>query len=368
MNTTPPSTYHCETVGSLLRPDYLKEAVQRFDAGALTAEGLAAVQNRAVLEAIALQEACGLDVLTDGEMRRRSWSDPLTRGLAGYSATPLAPVPFTTGQAPAEAAPRLPAVTARLGPNANLPLQETAFLRQHTARPCKATLPSLTYASVLWVPGVSDQAYPDREEYMQDALRLVRERIAELAASGVHYIQLDAPRYTHLVSETGLENFRRLGLDPRTWLGDMIALDNALIAGFPEITFGLHLCRGNSRSMWSVEGGYDPIAEQLFNDLQVQRLLLEYDTPRAGTFAPLRFVPADKVVVLGLITTKTPDLESAATLRARVQEASEYLPLDRLALSPQCGFASNLPGNLISPAAQRAKLELLGRVAAEIWR
>jgi 5-methyltetrahydropteroyltriglutamate--homocysteine methyltransferase len=361
-------SYRSETVGSLLRPAYLKEAVAQHAAGALSAEALAAVQDRAVLEAIALQEACDLDVVTDGEMRRRGWTDPLTRGLAGYSREPLVMSPNVAGQAPADIVPRLPGVVSRLGPGVNVPLQETAFLRQHTRRPCKATLPSLSYASVLWAPGISDRAYPDRAEYMQDALRLVREQVAELAASGITYVQLDAPRYTHLVSEAGLENFRRLGLDTRTWLGEMIALDNALMADFPQVTFGLHLCRGNSRSMWAVEGGYDPIAEQLFNDLKVQRLLLEYDTPRAGTFAPLRFVPADKVVVLGLITTKTPEIESAATLQARVQEAAQHVPLERLALSPQCGFASTLEGNLISEDVQRAKLERLGQVAKEIWR
>jgi 5-methyltetrahydropteroyltriglutamate--homocysteine methyltransferase len=148
----------------------------------------------------------------------------------------------------------------------------------------------------------------------------------------------------------------------------MIALDNALMADFPQVTFGLHLCRGNHRSMWSVEGGYDPIAEELFTTLNVQRLLLEYDTPRAGTFAPLRFVPQDKVVVLGLITTKEPEVESADLLKRRIDEAAQYVPLERLALSPQCGFASTLPGNLVTPEAQRAKLEVLGQVARDVWR
>ncbi|HWP27903.1 MAG TPA: methionine synthase, partial [Chloroflexota bacterium] len=238
----------------------------------------------------------------------------------------------------------------------------------HTSRPYKATLPSLSYASVLWVPGVSEKAYPTREEYMQDAFRLTKNLVAELVANGVRYIQLDAPRYTHLVSETGRENFRRLGINVDTWLGEMIALDNALMADFPEVTFGLHLCRGNFRSMWSVEGGYDPIAEQLFTQIRVQRLLLEYDSPRAGTFAPLRFVPPDKTVVLGLVTTKEPQLESPELLRRRIEEAAQYVPLERLALSPQCGFASTLEGNLITEEVQRAKLKLVSQVAKEVWR
>jgi len=158
-----------------------------------------------------------------------------------------------------------------------------------------------------------------------------------------------------------------VGLDTGTWLAEMIAMDNALMSSFPDVTFAVHLCRGNHRSMWSVEGGYDAIAERLFNDLRCDRILAEYDSPRAGTFEPLRFVPQDKVVVLGLITTKEPELEDEDQLKRRIDEASRYLPLDRLALSPQCGFASTLPGNLVTPDDQRAKLELLGKVAREIW-
>jgi 5-methyltetrahydropteroyltriglutamate--homocysteine methyltransferase len=348
--------YRSEVIGSLLRPDYLKQAVERFDTGKISADELRPVENRAVQEAIALQEACGVDVIADGEMRRHYWFDPLTESLSGFSHAITAPVPFTSGSGIQMETVRLPVIVERLALKSNLPLGEIDYLSRHTSRPFKATLPSLTYASVLWVPGVSDKAYPDRDEALQDALQLTRQLVQQLVEAGVNYIQLDAPRYTHLVSEVGIENFRRLGIDPDTWLADMIALDNALIDGFPELTFGIHLCRGNNRSMWSVEGGYDAIAEQLFNELHVQRLLLEYDTPRAGSFAPLRFVPSDKTVVLGLITTKEPEIESEALLRERVEEASRYVPLDRLALSPQCGFASVLQGNQISEAVQRAKL------------
>lgn len=368
MSASTPRGIRSDTVGSLLRPAYLKEAVAAYDAGQLTEDALTAVQDRAVREAIALQEACGLDVLTDGEMRRRGWTDPLTSGLTGFSREALVPSPNTGGQMPGEAPTRLPAVVARLGRGKNLSLQETDFLRQHTTRPVKATMPALSHASVLWSPAVSGQVYPDRAEYLRDALGLVRAQVAELAASGVRYVQFDAPRYTHLVSTVGQENFRRVGLDPSTWLGEMIALDNAVMADFPDVTFAMHLCRGNSQSRWAVEGGYDAIAEQLFNELRVQRLLLEYDTPRAGSFEPLRYMPADKVVVLGLITTKTPELESAETLRARIDEAARYVPLERLALSPQCGFASTLAGNRVTEDDQRAKLERLGAVAQAVWR
>jgi 5-methyltetrahydropteroyltriglutamate--homocysteine methyltransferase len=202
---------------------------------------------------------------------------------------------------------------------------------------------------------------------MQDVLNLYREMVQQLIDAGARYMQLDSPRYTHLVSEEGRENLRRVGLDPATWLRQMIDYDNQLVDSFPNVTWGLHLCRGNHKSMWSVEGGYDDIAEQLFTGIHVDRLMLEYDSPRSGTFAPLRFVPDDKVVVLGLITTKEPEVEPADLLKSRVEEASQYVPIERLALSPQCGFASTLPGNLVTEDIQRAKLERLSEVARDVW-
>ncbi|MHB8575262.1 MAG: uroporphyrinogen decarboxylase/cobalamine-independent methonine synthase family protein [Dehalococcoidia bacterium] len=367
MNDSPAVTYRADVVGSLLRPEYLKQAVQQFEAGAISVEALREAQDRAGLEAITLQEGCGLDVITDGEVRRSFWFDPLTESLSGYSRTAPTMVPFTSVHGTVTEELALPTVTAPLGLKDNLPLREFTFLQAHAQKPGKVTLPSLTYASVLWAPGGSAAVYPDRDAYLQDALRLMREIVAACVAAGAHYIQLDAPRYTHMVSEVGRATFARLQINTRTWLGEMIALDNALIAGFPGVSFGLHLCRGNNRSMWSVEGGYDAIAEQLFNDITVQRLLLEYDSPRAGSFAPLRFVPADKTAVLGLITTKEPELESPDLLKRRIEEASRYIPIERLALSPQCGFASTLPGNLVTAAVQGAKLELLANVARQVW-
>jgi 5-methyltetrahydropteroyltriglutamate--homocysteine methyltransferase len=360
--------HRAEVVGSLLRPEYLKQAFERFDQGQIGEQELSETQDRAALEAIALQQECGLDIITDGEVRRRFWFDPLTVSLDGYDPTAPAPVPFTGGQArSSEPPPRLPAVTQRLNLAQNLPLREYAFLRANTDLPVKTTIAGMTYASVLWVPGISDAVYPDRDEYMADALELMKEVVRQVVEAGTTYVQLDSPRYTHLVSEEGQANLRRVGLDTEAWLGQMIAWDNALIESFPDITWAVHLCRGNHRSMWSVEGGYDAVAEQLFGDLAVDRILAEYDSPRSGTFEPLRFVPDDKVVVLGLITTKEPQLEDAELLKRRIDEAARLVPLERLALSPQCGFASTLPGNLVTEADQRAKLELVGRVAREVW-
>lgn len=361
-------TYRCEVVGSLLRPDYLKGAFEQAERGEITSQELTEVQDRAGLEAIALQEDCGIDVITDGEVRRRFWFDPLTASLFGYNPEVPAPVPFTSGLGKTtEAPPLLPAVTDKLGLRWNLPLQEYSFVREHGHTPPKTTIAGMTYASVLWVPGYSDGVYPDRDLYMAEALDLMKRVVGEVVEAGTNYVQLDSPRYTHMVSDEGRENLRRVGLDTETWLGEMIAMDNALIHEFPDVTFGVHLCRGNHRSMWSVEGGYDAIAEQLFNDLACDRILAEYDSPRAGSFEPLRFVPQDKAVVLGLITTKEPELEDPDELKRRIDEASAYVALDRLALSPQCGFASTLPGNLVTEADQRAKLELLGEVARAVW-
>jgi 5-methyltetrahydropteroyltriglutamate--homocysteine methyltransferase len=358
--------FHSEVIGSLLRPEPLKEAMRAAERGEGDPAELERLQDEAGRAGIALQEEAGIDVITDGEVRRMRWFDPLTAGLEGFSLSAPAVVQFHKS---GDDSPReLPAVRGKVSLKENLPLRETRFVAQHATRAAvKATLPGMTYASVLYVPGVSEQAYPDREEFLRDVLDAYREIVQQLVDAGVTYVQLDSPRYTHMVSDEGQENLRKLGLEPAEWLAHMIDLDNELIDSFPDLTWGLHLCRGNSRSMWAVEGGYDAIAEQLFSGIHVDRLLLEYDSPRAGTFAPLRFVPADKTVVLGLITTKEPELESADLLKRRLEEASEHVAIERLALSPQCGFASSLPGNLVTEEIQRAKLQRLGEVAREVW-
>ena len=367
MGSETPNPLHAEVIGSLLRPPALKEAMERREAGSISEGELEEIQEEAGIHAIALQEEAGVDVVTDGEVRRARWFDPLTESLGGYSLQAPAPVPFQRGGAPSLEELRLPAVHERVTLRQNLSLKEYEFVSKHATTAVKTTMPGLTYASVLWVPGVSEAAYPDRDAYMHDVLNLYREMVQQLVDAGARYMQLDSPRYTHLVSEEGRENLRRVGLDPATWLQQMIDYDNQLVDSFPNVTWGLHLCRGNHKSMWSVEGGYDDIAEQLFTGIHVDRLMLEYDSPRSGTFAPLRFVPDDKVVVLGLITTKEPEVEAADLLRSRVEEASQYVPVERLALSPQCGFASTLPGNLVTEDIQRAKLERLSEVARDVW-
>ena len=263
--------------------------------------------------------------------------------------------------------PKLPAVTEKLGIRHNLPLEEYRFVSANTDRPAKATLAGHDLRQRALGPRLLGQGLPGPRGLHGRGDRADEADRRRDVEAGCDYFQLDSPRYTHLVSEEGQENLRNLGLDTETWLGQMIERDNQLIRAFPDVTWAVHLCRGNHRSMWSVEGGYDAIAEQLFNDLECDRIFAEYDSPRAGTFEPLRFVPEDKTVVLGLITTKEPELEDADQLKGRIEEASQYIPLERLALSPQCGFASTLPGNLVTFDDQKAKLELLGKVAHEVW-
>jgi 5-methyltetrahydropteroyltriglutamate--homocysteine methyltransferase len=225
----------------------------------------------------------------------------------------------------------------------------------------------MAQASALWLPEVSKAAYPTRDEYVADLVEVMHGEIAALAELGAHYVQLDSPRYTYACSGEGRQRLRGLGIEHETWFGEMIAFDNKLIEGFDGVTFGLHLCRGNHRSMWAVEGGYDPIAERLFNELNVDLLLLEYDSPRAGTFKPLRLVPQDKVVVLGLVSTKKARVETRDEILPRIEEAAHFVPIERLALSLQCGFASTLPGNSLGEEEQRRKLALIANVASDVW-
>lgn len=361
------ATFRAEPLGSLLRPPEVKKAMQQASEGSIGREELARVQERAIDDAIALQADTGMDVVTDGEFRRAIFWDPVIAALDGLGTETASPVGFG-GKSGAHDDVKLPSVTGKLSLRESLVQREMRYLLGRTDLPAKATMPAMAQASALWLPDVSRDAYPTREAYVADLVEIMRGEIAALADMGVHYVQLDSPRYTYVCSEDGRERLRGLGIeDPERWLEDMIAFDNRLIEGFDGMTFGLHLCRGNNRGMWSVEGAYDPIAERLFNELKVDRLLLEYDSPRSGSFAPLRLVPEDKTVVLGLVTTKEPELESRDQLLSRIEEAAGYVPLERLALSPQCGFASTLPGNPVDEDVQRRKLELVGEVARTMW-
>ncbi len=367
-------TYRAEVIGSMLRPPALKEARLKLQQGALDIAAFKKIEDAAVDAAIEIQETAGVDVVADGELRRRAFMGPLTDTVDG-----LGPVPQVIGaqtqwhedgkkakHSPAQAAPF--AVVGKLRRRRSLAAEEFVYLRARAKKPIKATLPSPLMMALLWSPIYSKSVYPDPFTLFADAADIVRAEIAELAALGCTYIQIDAPELATLVDPTTrAKAYAEQGVSPERLLGEGVDLLNA-VAEAPGVTFGLHLCRGNNAGKWMAAGGYDAIAKQVFRRAARYRILaLEYDDRRSGDFKPLAEVPDDKIVVLGLVSTKTDTLETPAELIARIEEAARYVPRDRLALSTQCGFASVLDGNPIAWTTQSAKLKLVADVARRVW-
>ena len=366
-------TSHTDVVGSLLRPPDLLRAREDVAAGRITCHQFKAIEDRAVDAAVALQEGAGLDVVTDGEQRRLSFQSQLPEAVDGFGEWDLDAFLWGDwyGDGRADevhlARPERLGVTGKLRRRRHLAAEEFTYLRARTRRIAKVTLPSPSLFANFWSPARSAAVYPTLDRFLADVVALLREDVAELVRLGATYIQLDAPHYPLLLDPATRAFYERQGWTLDRWLSQGIALDNAVIAGFPDVTFGLHLCRGNQGSRWLAAGAYDPLAAPIFRGARAQRLLLEYDDPRSGGFAPLRVVPDDKVVVLGLVTTKTPRLETVEALAARVREASRYVPLERLAISPQCGFASSVVGNALSADDQARKLGVVVAAARRIW-
>jgi 5-methyltetrahydropteroyltriglutamate--homocysteine methyltransferase len=367
-------TARADVVGSLLRPPELLAAQRELAAGAIGPARFKAVEDRAVDQAIELQEAAGLEVLTDGELRRLSFQSQMTSAVEGFGAWDLDTFLWGEwhGGRPEErwSRPR-PAGLGAVSPlrwKRSLSAEEFTYLRARTRRTPKLTLPSPGLFAEFWSPELSRAAYPTQESLLADVVVLLRQEIAELVRLGAKYLQLDAPHYGLLVDSAARAlYYDDAGWDPERWLRRCIELDNAVMEGFSGVVFGVHVCRGNQAGRWLAQGGYEPVARTLFRGLRAQRLLLEYDDVRSGSFAPLAEVPEDKLVVLGLVTTKSPRPETAAELIERVREASRYVPLERLAISPQCGFASSVLGNRISAEDQRRKLEVLVEAALQLW-
>ncbi len=375
-------TLRADQVGSLLRPLRLKEVYARHGDGEASDDELARIQDESVEELIAKQKAHGLSILTDGEYRRLNFQDSFVESVAGFIPKKQTMQFQESRTVGGEALQRWQPDSAKTDPALqywrplaerlrlaqNVPLNEWRSAAALTKKPVKVTLIATDRICENFqrqnVAGVYDSA----EAYRADVIAIEREIVKQLADAGCPYIQHDAPSYTAYVDAKSLERMRGLGIDPLQQMTQSIDADNAVIDGITNVTFGIHLCRGNVRSMWHREGGYDAIAEKLFNTLRHDRFLLEYDTERAGSFEPLRFVPKNKVVVLGLVSSKVPQLESADDLKRSIDEASRFLPLDQLALSPQCGFSSNIVGNLLSEEDQWRKLELIEKVASEVWR
>ena len=356
-----------ETIGSLLRPPYLLEAQQRRERGDLSAAEFKRIEDRAVDEAVALQEAAGLDVVTDGEQRRYAFFGHLVDALEGFDKSAGWAITFHDEQGNHVTIDR-PVVVEKLRWRRQMSVEEFTYLRGRTNTPVKVTLVSAQQAAAYYDPDKSRGAYATRDAYLADLVDFTRREIQELRRLGCQYVQIDAPQYGALLDESLRDGYRKRGSDPDQMLDACVALDNAIIDGHPGMTFGIHICRGNCQSMFYASGGYDRIAAQVFRRSRFDRFLLEYDDDRSGTFEPLRHVPDDRVVVLGLVSTKKPRLDSAAELEARIAEASRVVPLDRLAVSPQCGFASTSEGNRLSPEDQRRKIELVAATTRRVWR
>ncbi len=356
-----------DQVGSLLRPMALREARQQHAAGALSREALRTIEDRCIREVIQMQEGIGLQAVTDGEYRRAFWHYDFLAGLDGVELVETtAAVQFSGAH---QLRPIAPAVTSRLDYTTDHMVDHFVFVKNHTRVTPKISIPSPT---ALHYRGgrkaIATAVYPDLEAFFDDLGLAYQKAIAAFARAGCTYLQLDEVYLAYLCDPKQHEELRSRGENPDNLMQTYAQLINLAIAKRPaDMMLAMHLCRGNFRSSWIAQGGYEPVADLLFNTIGIDVYFMEYDTERAGDFAPLRFLPRDKMVVLGLVTSKTGALEDKDALKRRIDEAAQYVPLDQLALSPQCGFASTEEGNLLTYDEQRAKLALVVEVAHEVW-
>jgi 5-methyltetrahydropteroyltriglutamate--homocysteine methyltransferase len=379
--------YRADQVGSFLRPAAIKEAHTAFTEGKITEDALRKVENEQITDLLQLEKASGIEVYSDGEWRRGGWAGPFSEAIdKGYvPGTPAIrltgqtnPIANRLGEAPAGGAPvqggpggpqrvlGAPIVMKR-----RLTGYDATFLKQHAPDDFKITIPAASYvASRAYSPEQSDPVFGSRAGLLKAVAEVIRSEVKALIEDGVPYIQLDNPHYTDYVSEDIRDRYKAIGIDPMQALNDDVEADNYSISGLDRsnVTIGMHYCRGNTGGGgWHKSGGYDWVAETSFGGLDVDTFLLEYDTERAGDFSPLRYMPKGKTAVLGLVTTKFPELESQDELIARINEAAKYVDMDDLALSPQCGFASTFQGNSLTPDEQMAKLKLVVDTAKKVW-
>ena len=372
-----PLKYRADQVGSLLRPPELLAARKN---PSIAPEQRKELEDRHVQRVLQRQQDLGFRIFTDGEFRRGGFMSDFNDSVDGLdNAEDIARDWKIEGSGTSTLTGlknRLPGVViAKIRQKKRLTAHEVAFLKQHASGDIKMTLPTPNqFPAIAYKQGLSDQAYGSYSEFLWDIVPIFKAEIQALANEGVQYIQIDAPRYSYYIDPKWRRYVRdEMGVDPEQALDEAIRVDNACIEGArgdaadggPLVA--IHLCRGNNRSQWYAEGGYDPIAEKLFNRLNVDAFLLEYESERAGTFEPLRFVPRGKIVVLGLVSTKLPEMETADQLLRRIEETSKYVPMEQLALSPQCGFASNVEGNLLTEDQQWRKLELVVNTARKVW-
>ena len=367
-----------DLVGSLLRPQTLKDAFAKYGEGSAREVDLKDAQDEAIRDVVAEQVAHNLPIIVDGEFRRTSFMESfavvagveewqagvktyheiLKRADGSESITHKGQDPILVNRK---------RVTQRLRLLRNSLLDDYRFAQSLTDRPVKVTLIGPDRIQQCYDSEASRSVYASTDEFLHDVVAVERQIIEQLAQAGCRYVGIDGPGYTAYIDPDSLAAMRSRGEEPVAVMERSINADNEVIGNFPDVVFGIHICRGNRQSMWHREGHYDAIAEKLFNGLDHERLLLEYDTERAGTFEALRFVPKGKLVVLGLITTKVGRVESVDELRRRIDEAARYLPLEQLAISPQCGFASSIRGNLLTEEEQFRKLDVMLETAAKVW-
>jgi 5-methyltetrahydropteroyltriglutamate--homocysteine methyltransferase len=359
------TVYRSDVVGSLLRPAYLKEARDQLAGGNLSDASFKLIEDRAVDECIDLQVRSGIEVITDGEVRRYAFYGHLIDAVEGFDKYGGWAIPFRDEKGEKLVLPR-PVVVSRLRRKRPLCAEEFTYVRARTHHPAKCTMISAQQAAAYYDKNKSSAAYSSVDAYLSDIVDILRDEAEELIRLGCTYIQIDSPQYTALLDPDLREGYRQRGNDPDRLLDLSIEMDNAVVGDHPGITFGLHLCRGNNQSKFYAAGDYGPIT-RVFRNTKFNRFLLEYDDQRSGGFEPLKQIPDDRTVVLGLVSSKHPRLENKDELKKRIDAASAFVPFERLALSPQCGFASTMEGNAITAADQEAKLRLVAETAEEVW-
>jgi 5-methyltetrahydropteroyltriglutamate--homocysteine methyltransferase len=368
MAATPP--FRADHVGSLLRPPALHDARMKAQEGKIGAPELRAAEDRAILDAVALQESAGLSSITDGEFRRGHYLVDFLTGFTGIVPTHTSyALSFKGDDGASGETHSMLTVTEKIRRTRPLMLDAFKFLKGATKRTPKVCLPSPTWIHMRGGrKTVSATAYPDIEEFWNDLILAFHQELKDLAAAGCAYVQLDEISFAFLCDAGIRERVRADGLDPDQLTRDYARVVNAIAAGAPEtMIITVHTCRGNFQSMWMAEGGYERVSGAVFNQPDVDGYFLEYDSDRAGGFEPLKYIPRHKKVVLGLVSSKKPELESKDLLKRRIEEAAKYFPLEGLCLSPQCGFASTHHGNRVTEEIERRKLALIVEVATEVW-
>ena len=363
-----PAKYRADHIGSLLRPAELLKARSTNT----PSEQLRALEDKHILQVIGRQKDLGFKIFTDGELRRGNFMSDFNESVEGIDSGVAVARTWQTGAGAATRPSMVPGtVVGKIKQTRRLTQHELPFLKQHSPGDIKMTLPTANqFPAIYYKKGISDKIYSDYSAFLWDIVPIMKAEIQALVSEGVRYIQIDAPRYSYYIDPKWRGYVKNeMGLDPEQALDEAIRADNACLEGAngQDVILAIHLCRGNNRSQWYAEGGYDAIAEKLFGQLNVDAFLLEYESQRAGTFEPLRFVPRGKTVVLGLISSKLSEMELHDPLAKRIDEASKYVPLENLALSPQCGFASTMEGNLLTEAQQWQKLGLVVDTARKVW-